>query len=125
MPLYEMQCEDRSCNLEFETIAGIDEMVECPRCGFSCKRLITASGVNTANQDADWIRSVTEVVDKDSPKPETREFLRRPTRENMHKWMKAEGIRHYDRGEGISRPPKSDMSEVHDHVLREYQERNA
>jgi putative FmdB family regulatory protein len=124
MPIYEMQCEDGTCGALFEILAAADEQVTCPYCGFSCKRLISASGVNTANQDADWIRSVTEVVDKESSKPEAREFLRHPTRDNMHNWMKAEGIRHYESGESL-RPPKRDMSKINDHVMREYQERNA
>jgi hypothetical protein len=123
MPIYEMQCEDGSCGLVFETIANIDEQVDCLRCGFSAKRLIAASGVNTANQDADWIRSVLDVVDKDSSKPETREFLKRPTRDNMHNWMRAEGVRHYEKGER-KRPPEMDMSKVYDHVQREHAARH-
>lgn len=123
MPIYEMKCEDGSCGVVFETIAGVNEQVECPCCGFSCKRLISVPGVNIANQDANWIRSVTEVVDKDSPKPEAQEFLRNPTRANMHQWMKAEGIRHYEQGEQI-RPDKPDMSQVHRHVMEEHMKRN-
>lgn len=124
MPVYDYQCDDHSCGMTFEAIAGVNEIVECPNCGFTCTRLISVSGVNTANQDADWIRSVTEVVDKESPKPEAQEFLRRPTRENMHNWMRAEGVRHYEKGER-TRPDAPDMSKVHDHVMRQYQERHA
>jgi putative FmdB family regulatory protein len=123
MPIYDFQCKDGSCGALFEAFSHVDEMVSCPYCGFSTKRLISASGVNTANQDADWIRSVTEVVDKEGGR-EAQEFLKRPTRDNMLDWMRAEGIRHYEKGENL-RPPKRDMSKVHDHVMREYAARNA
>jgi putative FmdB family regulatory protein len=122
MPLYDYECEDGSCCALFETLAGIDEHVECPYCGFSAKRLISVSGVNVANQDAEWIRSVTEVVDKDSNKPATREFLKEPTRKNYHAWMKSEGIRPYEPGERKT-PPKQDMEKVYRDVWHKYKER--
>ena len=122
MPIYEMQCEDRSCNLEFEAYAGINEIVECPNCGFSARRLMSVPGVNVANQDADWIRSVTEVVDKDSDKPATKEFLKDPTRKNYQAWMKSEGIRPYEPGERTT-PPKQDMGKVYQDVWRKFKDR--
>ena len=124
MPIYDVKCQSPECGYEFEAIAEINSIIECVHCGFPCERLIGASGVNTANQDADWIRSVTEVVDKESSKPEAQEFLKRPTRDSMYNWMRAEGIRHYEEGEPL-RPPKRDMSKVYDHVMREHARRNA
>jgi putative FmdB family regulatory protein len=122
MPIYDFECQDGSCGIIFEAIAGVDEMVECPKCGFSCKRLISVPGVNCFNQDAAWIKSVTEVVDKDSPKPETREFLKNPTRDNYHAWMRAEGIRPFEQGER-TRPEKPNMETVYRDVWRKYRDR--
>ena len=36
------------------------------------------------NQDADWIKSVVDVVDKDDKSPHVQEFIRNPTRDNMN-----------------------------------------
>jgi len=124
MPVYDYQCEDPDCGCEFEVIIGIDELVDCPICGFNAKRLITASGVPLFNQDAEWIRSVTEVVDKESHNPAAIEFLRRPTRDNMHNWMRSEGIRHHERGEPL-RPKVPDTSSIEHEVMRRYSERHA
>ena len=123
MPVYDMECRNPECGLNFEVVAGMNEMVECPTCGFECDRLIGVSGVNTANQDAAWLKSVHEVVDKQSDKPETREFLKNPTRDNYHRWMKAEGIRPFESGER-TRPEKPDMSKINREVWERHQARS-
>ena len=122
MPIYEMECESEDCGVVFEAIAGFKDEVECPVCGFFAKRLISVPGVNVANQDAEWIRSIPEVVDKESSKPETREFLKSPTRHNMKEWMKAEGIRHYEQGERMA-PRQTDTKAIERDVFRRYTER--
>ena len=120
MPIYEAECQ--ACNHQFETIANVDEEIECPLCGFSCKRLIGVPGVNIFNNDAAWIKSVTEVVDKEGG-AHCQRFLKDPTRENMREWMKKEGIRHYEAGEPI-KPSQPDMSRVHREVLDKHRARN-
>jgi len=124
VPLYDYECQDQTCGHVFETITGVDDqIVECPRCGFNAKRIITVHGACLFNQDAPWIRSVLEVVDKDSPKPETQEFLKRPTRDNYYNWMRAEGIRPMDSGERPRRPEEPNMERIQRDMVRRYKER--
>lgn len=110
------------CGHVFETMAYDDATVYCRKCGSYTKRLISVPGVNTANQDAEWIRSVREVVDKDGG-PHCREFLKNPTRENLHTWMKVEGVRHFEQGEPI-KPPPVDMERLTREVVMRDRERN-
>ena len=96
MPLYDYEC--LSCKTVFEKLAGVNETVYCPNCDFESKRLISVPGVNCSNDDAEWIRSVTEVVDKEGG-PAAQQFLKNPTRTNYKAWMRAEGLRHWEKGE--------------------------
>jgi len=41
MPLYDAKCG--VCDHEFETVAKIDELIQCPVCGSEARRLITGS----------------------------------------------------------------------------------
>lgn len=91
MILYDYECP---CGNTFEALAQIEEKeMPCPKCGKQARRIISSSGHYCANQDAPWIRSVVDVVDKDSTAPHVVEFRNNPTRENWKKWMKGEGIR--------------------------------
>ena len=121
MPLYEMKC--LFCGYEFETIANIGQIVNCPECDFQCKRLISIHGMNLAKQDAEWIRSVREVVDKEGG-PAAQEFLKRPTRDNLHAWMKAEGVRHMEPGEKPRKPDPPNMDRIQKEVWEKHQKRN-
>jgi putative FmdB family regulatory protein len=99
MPLYDYKC--RNCEKVTERIKLVDEKIEdCPICGGVAVRIISTSGVNCANDDTEWVRSVREVVEKGSGKPHCEAFLKNPTRSNYKKWMKGEGIRHKENGEG-------------------------
>jgi hypothetical protein len=101
--LNDFQCED--CQIiEEHLVERSIEIVPCRRCSGTAHRVISTSGVNCANEDAEWIRSVREVVDKDSTKLHVREFLHNPTRENYKKWMKGEGLRHLEDGEKHQKP---------------------
>ena len=119
-PIYDFQCSNQDCNHVAERVVRLDtEAIECPVCGHEAAKVFSPMGACAFNQDAAWIRSVLEVVSKDSAKPHTREFLKNPTRENMKRWMKAEGIRHLENGE---KPAKFDYEA--DHRRRtEYAER--
>lgn len=100
MPIYDYQCTVGGCGHTFEAIAGIEERtLPCPECGQEARRILKAGGVNVANEDAPWLRSVLEVVDKESNAPHVVEFLKNPTRSNYKAWMKGEGIRHLEPGE--------------------------
>ena len=121
MPIYDTRCT--SCGTEREIICGPDDHPPCPKCGGDTKRLITCSGPNCANEDAGWIKSVTEVVDKDDASPHSREFLRNPTRSNYQAWMRAEGLRPLEPGEGPSKPPPVPMDRIRRGVMERMRER--
>ena len=102
MILYDYEC--KLCGHIFEKLSTENSIVYCEMCEGYTKRLISAPGGTNANQDADWIRSVCEVVDKNGG-AHCQEFLKRPTRDNLNKWMKKEGIRHFEQGEPIRHAP--------------------
>uniref|UniRef100_A0A6M3JW57 Putative regulatory protein FmdB zinc ribbon domain-containing protein n=1 Tax=viral metagenome TaxID=1070528 RepID=A0A6M3JW57_9ZZZZ len=127
IPIYDYSCE--SCGNIHETVKGIDvTRIKCPACGKTAKRIISLAGVNTINEDAGWIKGVLEVVDKQGQEPETKEFLRNPTRSNYKAWMKARGLRHYEPGEENTRPEpvnQEDKRRRMKYVMDNYQKRNA
>ena len=88
---------------------GTDAVV-C-ECGGEARRIVTF-GRTVFREDAPWLRSVLEVVAKDSKIPETNRFLAEPTRANYRQWMKANHIRPLDDGE----KPKRPELDVHKHT---------
>ena len=98
MPIYDHKCEEGHFTEEVKSVD--DRETKCRKCGKVATRVISMTGVNCVNEDAPWIRSVLEVVEKGTDRPHCNEFLKNPTRSNYHKWMKGEGIRPMDEGEG-------------------------
>ena len=123
MPLYDFECG--VCGEITESIEeyGTD-FIECRQCGKLAKKIITMSGVHLGNEDAQgWIRSVTEVVDKDNPAPHVQEFIKNPTRRNYKRWMKGEGLRPLEPGER-HKPPNEDRSAIRQREMwRRHQQR--
>jgi hypothetical protein len=85
-------------------------------------KIITASGQFCVNEDADWIRSIREVVDKEGGVSSQR-FLQDPTRQNYKKWMKDTGIRPMESGEKM-KPPPVDEKKLTESVMKMRQKRN-
>lgn len=107
MPLYDYDCP--KCGyIKVDVIMPPDDRkfrFACPECDHKpMVRAITQSGHYCGNQDAAWLKSVGDVVDKDPSKPHCQAFLKSPTRANYHAMMKGEGIRPMDAGEGPSKP---------------------
>jgi putative FmdB family regulatory protein len=122
-PVYDYQCSE--CEHTHEAIAMYDEIERnCTKCGQKAKRIISLSGVNTANDDAPWIRSVLDVVDKESKAPHVAEFVKNPTRANYKRWMKGEGLRHCEPGEEHRRPQEPDTSGLDKQLWERHRERN-
>lgn len=98
------------------------EYILCPKCQGTAHKIISLGKINCSNEDAEWLRSVTEVVDKEGG-PASREFVKNPTRTNYKKWMKSEGIRPFEPGE---RPPKPEVNEraIREEVMKRYRVRN-
>ena len=123
MPIYDYECH--LCSYTWEVIEGTKERVRCcPSCGDRATRIISASGQYCANEDADWIKSVVEVVDKgDSATAMDRRFAKNPTRANYKRWMKSRGLRPYEPGER-TKPPPPDDSAIRRKVLERHMARN-
>lgn len=106
MPLYDFEC--RVCGRTYEALAAMDRSEGLCACGGSARRLV---GVGAAYRaDADWIESVTAVVEKDSPKPHVRAFLAEPSRANYRKWLRGEGLRPQDDGESRPAPVRDEAA---------------
>ena len=125
MPIYDYQC--RICDHVHERIvkANSTNVFDCPKCDrpYTCKRIITASGVYLGNDDAAWIKTVLEVVDKDSKAAHTQRFLKNPSRANYKAWMKGEGLRPLENNDR-QRPEHPDESKRAAEMFRRHQQRN-
>jgi len=121
MPCYDYLCN--SCKHISEEIQPIKVTeIECPNCGAVAHRIISVPGVNTFNDDASWIRSVVEVVDKDSKEPHVVEFRRNPTRANYKRWMKLEGLRPLENNERRgTKEGENYTKKITDIIMRERQ----
>lgn len=111
MPLYDYQCP--RCDYIQEFMADPDDLnaVCCPQCSYGMQRIVTLGRGNSMPVDCDWIGTVREVVNKNpkTQKPEDKEFLKSPTRENYKNWMKANKLRPLEDGER-SLPKKTDIN---------------
>jgi len=123
MPIYDNECGE--CGNVFEVIAGYeDDHLVCPECGGASNRIIAAGGVNTANQDSAWLKSVVAIVDPESTVPHVKEFRDNPTRKNWQAWMKGEGIRPLENGENHTPYEKRMVDDRDDIRTREMWERH-
>lgn len=118
MPLYDYECQ--ACDHVHERIERPDDMdlKECPACGMTeARRIISCGEVYTGNQDATWLKSVTDVIGAETR--EGREAIANPTRDNIRRWQQKIGVRHLEPGEkGGPNRPKRDMNKVY-HRLAE------
>lgn len=131
MPILIFDYECPQCQvIEEHYVSAHDEAVTCEKCGIPMTKVFISAGSRMPD-DAAWIKSVLDVVAKDSTKPHTREFLKNPTRENMKKWMKGEGIRHLEPGEAEQSKRRKAEDEVRDSkrrvdfMMKRRMERNA
>ena len=119
MPLYDYQCVE--CSNRFEVIEPWDwDMPRvCLKCGEVSQRIISSSGCFTGNNDAAWVRSVTDVVAKGADADaHDRRFLKSgKTKADLKAWMKAKGLRHLEPGES-HKPSKPDMSDAAEKIMR-------
>jgi putative FmdB family regulatory protein len=109
MPLYDYECQVCG-HTEEHFVEPQEEVLTCSKCGAEAKRIFSA-GHHHPNEDAEWIRSVLEVVDKEGGRA-AQEFLKRPTRTNYQNWMKETGLRHLEPGEKPRRPQEPDLKRI-------------
>lgn len=110
MPIFDFQCD--KCGAIFEQYVhdATIPYVTCRECkdGHAAKQFSFRSAYK---EDANWLASVLEVVDKDSDKPHVRKFLENPTRTNWRNWMKGEGLRPLENNER-SRPSELNIDPI-------------
>ena len=125
MPVYDFEC--KSCGIVTESIQTINKKsIKCPFCGKRAARIISCNGIYTGNDDAGWLKSVRDVVEKNSGKPHAEEFLKNPTRTNLKNWMAKENLRNLEPGEGDRDPkPWKPDSRFRDQLMQKHMERNA
>jgi putative FmdB family regulatory protein len=119
MPIYDYECQ--VCGNVFEYICKANHKprwLYCRICHETAKPIISANGVYTGNQDADWIKSVREVVGDETQ--EGRTFKANPTRANYTAWMKRKGLRPYEPGEPTRPPPPDDRAIQREVVKRHF-----
>jgi hypothetical protein len=120
MPLYDYCCPKQHIT---EHIAGYEEITtQCPLCGEMADRIISISGCECNNEDAAWIRSVADVVDRDGG-VHCKEFIQNPTRSNYKQWMEKEGVRHIELGEKKYRAPEPDLDRISQRLWKRHQKR--
>ncbi len=100
-----------------------EETVNCPYCSEEARRIISFR--SCYREDAPWLETVKEIVDKESTRPETRAFLAEPTRVNRERWMRAEGLRPMDAGEKAIRRDRVDIDKLAHKLMRRHYERKA
>lgn len=119
MPIYDYEC--LFCEKRFEVIEPVVSECSwyCPECSGLAKRIISSGKCFTGNNDAEWVRSVTEVVAKGADADHhDRVFLKSgKTKADLRAWMKAKGLRHLEPGEPL-KPQKPDMSDAADRIMR-------
>lgn len=127
MPLYEYICDECGGRQErFCSMSERHEYLKCVACRGTARRTISVSGVHCANDDAPWVRTVVDVVDKKSQNPATREFIKNPTRSNLDRHLKANGLRHADKGEKFGKVgPAFDVDRHTEKLVKYRREKNA
>lgn len=100
MPSYPWKCP--SCGIEKTTTSTIADKpaasgaLECIHCDDFMVQQVALIKVH--GDEAEWLRSVTDVVDSDGGK-HCQEFIDTPSRSNYEKWQKGEGLRPLEPGE--------------------------
>ena len=85
------------------------------------------SKTHSFRDDASWLPSVLEVVDKEGG-PHCQRFLQNPTRQNYKAWMKGEHIVPMEKDHGAfatenKEPEEMDMGKMTDEVMKMKMER--
>lgn len=127
MILTDMECPECGFIEELLIDPNEDKLNFCPRCGAVSKRIISLGRVYCSNQDAKWLKSVLDVVDKDDNRPHVRNFRENPTRENYKAWMRGEGIKPLDYTDHgappVARKPEPvDHGKFVDYMMQKLQE---
>lgn len=123
MPIYDFEC--KLCGAIYEDIKSVSDEgpYHCMRCNGDAQKIMSVSGANCFNEDAEWIRSIRDVVDPSVGIAQKR-FFENPTRENYKSLLSETGFRHVEKGEKVLySPPKKDTSKIFKDVFMKHRDR--
>lgn len=100
------------------------ESIGCVACGREARKVISI-GHGAYREDAPWIETVLDILDKDSTKEHVRAFLSEPTRKNWRKWKAGEGLREYCEGEKPVIRNEPDTKRMAERLMQRHMERKA
>jgi len=117
MPIYNFSCA--ICGMEEERIADFDtEIMPCEFCcGESYKQFSFGQSFEV-REDAPWIRTVLDVVDKESCDPTDRRFISEPNRGNYHAWMRHHNLRPFENSRDFPKKQDIDIESVAHDLLK-------
>lgn len=121
MPIYDFLCDQCGHTSEEYVHSYRKDKIQCHKCSGDAVKQFPLFR-SAYKEDANWVKDVLEVVDKDSPKLHVRRFLETPNRKNWQLWMKGEGLRPLEDNERIRPGPFNREPLVKDIVqhLREW-----
>ena len=125
MPIYDFEC-DKCGRVEEQimTIKEHDELGYSCKCGGTMESIVSCGTMYCSNEDAPWVRSVTEVVDKDGDAHDKRFMASGKTRTDLKDWMKSKGLRHMEPGEKPGRPAPVDQARIGKKLWARHVQRN-
>jgi hypothetical protein len=118
---------------EFLSSSETFSFVKCPKCGIMSLKQVCVCKVNVLNEDAPHIReSVNALLDMEtahlSDKAHVRELAAHPTRSNLKRYLKAEGLRYAENEGGAppryKRPEAPDTSKIVKELIEKKRKRD-
>lgn len=132
MPLYDFKCPKHGLFEEFLSSSETFSFVNCPKCGIMSPKQPCVCKVNIANEDAPHIReSANALLDMEtahlSDKAHVRELAAHPTRSNLKRFLKAEGLRYAENEGGAPpryrKPEEPDRTKIIKEVIEKKRKR--
>jgi len=102
--------------------------VPCSNCQGEMNKLFSFGQSQPLTEESPWIRTVLEVVDKESHDPVDKQFIKDPTRTNYHLWMRHHGLRPLENERGApptAKKPQIDLKSVTDYCYQQKRRRDA
>ena len=125
MPIYEFSCPICD-NREDRFVWPGFEWVPCSRCQGDMRKQFSFGQSQPIQENANWLPSVLEVVDKESNDPVDRAFLKDPTRTNYKNWMRHHNLRPLENERGgppTAKNPKHDLKSITDYCYEQKRKR--
>lgn len=130
--LFDFECPRHGL---FEALVDAEKKrVLCPRCGRISSKRPSIGRVNVLNEDAPHIReSARALLDPEtahlSDKEHVRALAKNPTRSNLYRYLKAEGLRYAENEGGAPpryrKPPDPDAGNIAAELLARKKKRDA